>query len=231
MAVLQRGVGTGVHIDIYSDVICPWCYLGSRRVAAALERFGDLHPDEPVTLRWRAYELDPGAPAEPRPMRPVIERKYGPGAFDSMTARLTTLGAADGIDYRFEQTQRVNTFDAHRLVAWAAGADSTGSHEVGGTQDRLVDALFHAYFTDGRNVADHATLVEIAAGVGLDPDASGELLASDAFSNEVRTDEAAAREHDITGIPAVVVNGRALVPGAQDVDTFLRVFERVATDI
>ncbi len=227
MAVLQRGVGTGVHLDIYSDVICPWCYLGSRRVAAALERFGDLHADEPVTLRWRAYELDPGAPAEARPMRPVIERKYGPGAFDSMTARLTTLGAADGIDYRFEQTQRVNTFDAHRLVAWASSSDTS---TVGGPADRLVDRLFHSYFTEGRNVADHPTLVGIAREVGLDADAAGEVLGSGAFADDVRADEAAAREHDITGVPAVVVNGRALVPGAQDVDTFLRVFERVATD-
>lgn len=211
-----------MHIDIWSDVICPWCYLGSRRLAAAIDVFEQRHPDEPVTLRWRAFELDPGAPLEPRPMRPVIERKYGPGAFDAMTGRLTTLGAAEGIDYRFEDTLRVNTFDAHRLLGAA------GSSPDPGAQDRLAERLFRAYFTEGRDVADHATLVELAEEAGIERDEAQELLASDARSEQVRADEAAARDRDITGVPAVVVDGRLLVPGAQEPDVFLRVLERAA---
>lgn len=215
-----------MRIEIWSDVICPWCYLGSRRLTAAIERFADAHPGRRPTVRWRAYELDPGAPAEPRPMRPVIDRKYGPGAFDSMTSRLTALGAADGIDYRFEDTLRVNTFDAHRLMAWAGSLDDAGS---GGAQGQLSDVLFRAYFTDGRNVADHATLVELCGDAGLDGEFAAEVLASGAFADEVRSDEATAREMDITGVPATVVDGRLLVPGAQEVDTFLRVLERATT--
>lgn len=215
-------VGHGVHIDIWSDVVCPWCYLGSRRLATAIERFHRSRPDIQVDLRWRAFELDPRAPAEAQPMGPVIDRKYGPGAFEAMGHRLRALGEAEGIDYRFEQTQRVNTFDAHRLTAWAAtGADPT-------VQDRLVGALFHAYFTAGRNIAEIPTLVELADAVGLDADAATAVLAGDAHAAEVRSDEATARDHDITGVPAVVIDGRILVPGAQEADTFLRVLERAA---
>jgi len=215
-----------VRIDIWSDIVCPWCYLGSRRLASAVERFSETHPDEPVTVRWRAYELDPGAPPDPRPMRPVIDAKYGPGAFDSMTTRLRALGSAEGIDYRLEETLRVNTFDAHRLMAWAGSLDEVGPADA---QDHLSDALFLSYFTEGRNVADHGALVEICGSAGLDVDAATEVLASGAFADEVREDEATARANDITGVPATVVDGRLLVPGAQEVDTFLRVLEKAAS--
>lgn len=215
-----------MRITIWSDIVCPWCYLGSRRLASAVERFSGTHPDEPVTVRWRAYELDPGAPPDPRPMRPVIDAKYGPGAFDSMTTRLRSLGSAEGIDYRFEETLRVNTFDAHRLMAWAGSLDEVGPADA---QDHLSDALFLSYFTEGRNVADHGALVEICGSAGLDVDAATEVLASGAFADEVREDEATARANDITGVPATVVDGRLLVPGAQEVDTFLRVLEKAAS--
>lgn len=219
MAVLQRGVGTGVHLDIYSDVICPWCYLGSRRVAAALERFGDLHADEPVTLRWRAYELDPGAPAEARPMRPVIERKYGPGAFDSMAERLTALGGPEGIDYRFDLALRVNTLDAHRLLAWALAA---GSAEQGVLSERL----FRAYFSEGANVADQATLADLAGQAGLDAAEAAEVLATGAFAGEVQADLDTARDRDILGVPNFVIESRLSIPGAQEVETMVLLLQR-----
>lgn len=214
-----------MNIDIWSDVVCPWCYLGATRLGTAIARFTAAHPDRPIAVRWHAFELDPTAPGDPRPMRPVIDRKYGPGAFDSMTARLTALGAADGIEYRFEDTLRVNTFDAHRLMAWARSLDDDRRT---GAQDRLSEALFKAYFTDGRNVSEHDTLVEICGDAGLDTDAAGEILVAGSFGDEVRADEAAARAMDVTGVPATVVDGRLLVPGAQEVDTFLRVLERAS---
>jgi len=219
------GVGDNVRIDIWSDIVCPWCYLGSLRLATAIQRFTDAHPEQQPSVRWRAYELDPAAPADPRPMRPVIDAKYGPGAFDAMTTRLTALGAAEGIEYRFEDTLRVNTFDAHRLMAWAGSLDDA---EPAGAQDRLSDVLFRSYFTDGLNIAEHPVLVDLAGTAGLDTDRATEVLASGAFADEVRADEATAREHDVTGVPATVVDGRLLVPGAQEVDTFLRVLERAA---
>jgi len=213
-----------VHIDVWSDMVCPWCYLGSRRLSAAIERVRGAHPEVELTVRWRAFELDPGAPPEPQELRPVIDKKYGPGSFDNMTGRLVALGAPEGIDYRFDIAQRVNTFDAHRLVAWSATLD-----EGHAAQNRLVDAVFDAYFTLGADISDHATLTRIAASVGLDADVAAEVLASDAYADEVRAEEAAARDRDLTGVPAVVIDDRLLVPGAQEVDTFVRVLEKAAS--
>jgi predicted DsbA family dithiol-disulfide isomerase len=205
-----------VRIDIWSDVVCPWCYLGHRRFHAALARV----PDLPVEIHWRAFELDPRAPREPQDLRAVLERKYGPGAYESMTQRLTALGAEDGIDYRFDRTQRVNTFDAHRLIAWSA----TEPHG----QDPMVEALFRAYFTDGVNLADPETLVGVVDGLGGDTAGAAAMLGTDDFADAVRADEAQAREQEVTGVPAFVLGERLLIPGAQDVDTFVRVIERAA---
>ena len=203
-----------MRIDIWSDVVCPWCYLGHRRFRTALDRLPDLD----VEVRWRAYELDPRAPTEPADLVSVLERKYGPGAYASMTARLTALGEAEGIEYRFDRTQRVNTFDAHRLIAWAA----TRPHG----QDPIVEALFAAYFTNGANVADHATLVDIVGRAGGDRVAAAAVLAGDDFTADVRADEAAARDLEVTGVPAFVLAERMMIPGAQDVDTFVQLIER-----
>ncbi|MFZ4516822.1 MAG: DsbA family oxidoreductase [Microthrixaceae bacterium] len=209
-----------MRIDIWSDVICPWCYLGSRRLAAALDRLGadGTLPRGEVDLHWRAFELDPGAPAEPSDLRTALERKYGPGSFDGMTARLTALGAPEGIDYRFDLAQRVNTFDAHRLIGWAAG------QEAG--QGPLVERLFLAYFTEGADVSDAGTLTRLAAEAGLDAELAAEVVAGGGFADEVRADEASARELEITGVPAFVVDGRVMIPGAQEVDTIVRVLTR-----
>ncbi len=206
-----------MEIDIWSDVICPWCYLGSRRLATALDRFDG---GDDVTVRWHAFELDPGAPPGAGDLRAALERKYGPGSFESMTGRLTALGEADGIDYRFEDAKRVNTFDAHRLISSTADDPAV--------QDAVVQRLFRAYFTEGEDLSDRATLVRLAAEAGLEADAAGELLASGARADEVRADEAEARELDITGVPAFVVDRRVLIPGAQDADTIVRVLDRVA---
>jgi predicted DsbA family dithiol-disulfide isomerase len=203
-----------VRIDIWSDVVCPWCYLGHRRFATAL---GQL-PDVEVDVHWRAFELDPHAPSEPQDLVAVLERKYGPGAYESMTARLTALGEAEAIEYRFDRTLRVNTFDAHRLVAWSA----TQPHG----QDPVVERLFRAYFTEGANVGDADTLLGIVEALGGDRAGAAAVLGSDAFADTVRADEALARENEVTGVPAFVLGERLMIPGAQEVDTFVRVIER-----
>lgn len=207
-----------MHIDIWSDVICPWCYLGERRFEAALAQ---LDWGDEVTVRYRAYQLDPRATAEPRDLRAAIERKYGPGAFDAMTTRLTALGAEAGIEYRFDRALRVGTLDAHRLIAW--------SWEVGGAtaQHAIVQRLFRAYFTEGANVADHPTLARLAGEAGLDPGAATEVLGGLAFADEVAADLEGALDRGITGVPAFVVDDRALIPGAQDVATFVDLLSRL----
>jgi predicted DsbA family dithiol-disulfide isomerase len=205
-----------VRIDIWSDVVCPWCYLGHRRFTIALGRLDGIEVD----VRWRAFELDPSAPREPQDLAAVLERKYGPGAHAAMTQRLTALGAAEGIEYRFDRTQRVNTFDAHRLIAWSA------SQEHG--QDPVVEALFRAYFTDGADVGDHETLVRIVEGVGGDGAAASAALADGAFADQVRADEAEARELEVHGVPAFLLAQQLMIPGAQEVDTLVDALTRAS---
>lgn len=209
-----------MRIDIWSDMVCPWCYLGHRRFELALEELADDGVDA-VDVRWHAFELDPDAPAEPGDLRAVIERKYGPGAFDGMTGRLTALGAADGLEYRFDLAQRVNTFDAHRLTALAAthGADR---------QDRMLRRLFRAYFTEGADLSDREELIGLAEDVDLDADTVRAALAGDDFADEVRADEEMARELGVTGVPAFVIDRQFLVSGAQDTETFVRLLRKAA---
>jgi predicted DsbA family dithiol-disulfide isomerase len=207
-----------VQLDIYSDVVCPWCYLGHRRLAVAIGRIAGEGGS--IELRWRSFQLDPGASELPKDLRAAIERKYGPGAFASMGERLVELGAAEGIEYRFDRALRVGTFDAHRLLQWSQAT-------VPQRTDALADRLFRAYFTEGANIADLDVLAGLSADVGLDAGVAGDLLGTDGFADVVRADLADAVESGVTGVPAVVYNGAVLIPGAQDVDTMEAVLRRL----
>jgi predicted DsbA family dithiol-disulfide isomerase len=207
-----------VRIDIWSDVICPWCFLGKRRFDRAVETIGGL---DGVEVRWRAFQLDPTATTEPGDLRRSIEAKYGDGAFERMTHRLVSLGEEEGIDYRFDIAKRVSTIDAHRLSAWA-WADGGAA-----AQESLVERLFVAYFEEGANVANQSTLVDLARQAGLDATGAEALLEGDAFLDEVRADLQGAGERDLTGVPAFVVDDRFVIPGAQDVDTFVNLLGRI----
>jgi predicted DsbA family dithiol-disulfide isomerase len=206
-----------VRIDIWSDVVCPWCYLGKRRFERAL---ADVPWRDEVVVRWRAYQLDPTSTREPGDLRASIERKYGPGAFEGMVRRLGELGAPEGIEYRFDRALRVNTLDAHRLVAWAFAAGGAAA------QDEVVERLFRAYFEEGANVADPGSLTAVAAAAGLDEPEAAEVLASGRFADEVRGDLEGARDRELTGVPAFVIEDRLLIPGAQEAETFVAVLER-----
>lgn len=218
-----RDVAPAVRIDVWSDVICPWCYLGESRLMTAIDQ---LDWADELEVRWRAYQLDPRATAEPSPLKPAIERKYGPGAYDAMTTRLTALGAAEGLDYRFDLAQRVNTLDAHRLLAWAAELDDPLQDRVGGPQMRLAHRLFRAYFTEGRNVADHDTLLEMVDDAGLDREGAAGVLGSDAWRDEVAADLDGALDRSVTGVPAFVLEDTFMVPGAQEIETMVLMLER-----
>ncbi len=207
-----------MRIDVFSDVVCPWCYLGERRLTEALD---GLEGAEGVEVRWRAFQLDPTATAEPRPLRPAIEAKYGPGAFDAMTSRLSALGAEVGIDYRFDRALRVTSVPALSLAAWAA--DTAGL----AVANALHERLFAAYFTDGANIADPAVLAELAEAAGLDRDAAVEAIAARAGRAEVQADLAEAHERGITGVPSFVIDDRWTVPGAQDVEWLRAAIGRV----
>jgi predicted DsbA family dithiol-disulfide isomerase len=209
-----------MQVDVFSDVVCPWCAVGKRRFEAALGQFE--HADE-IDVVWRAYELDPNAPARREgDYAERLARKYGMSRdqAEAANARLTALAAADGLDFHFDRVQPGNTFDAHRLLHYAREAGP-------GLQDALKERLFLAYFSEGAAIGEPETLVRLAAEVGLDPATCTEILAGDRYAEAVRADERAASELDVTGVPFFVVDGTFGIPGAQDVETFLRVLERV----
>ena len=209
-----------MRVEIWSDVVCPWCYVGTRRFSAALERF-DRGVD--VDVAYRAFELDPTVPVGGMDLADYLARKFGsPAALDRIHDRLAQVGADAGIEFRWEGKRRVNTFDAHRLAAWAEG--------VGGDDARAAveQRLFRAYFTDNLDVADHRVLARLAAEVGLDAALAAEALAAGAGDDQVRAEEAQATELGISAVPTFVIEGRWAIPGAQDVDTFVRVLETAA---
>ncbi|HEY1116519.1 MAG TPA: DsbA family oxidoreductase [Acidimicrobiales bacterium] len=207
-----------MRIDVWSDVVCPWCYLGKRRLDVALE--GLDFADE-IEVRWRAFQLDPTATAEPKDLAAAIERKYGPGAFRGMTGRLVPLGQEVGIDYRFDLAQRVTSLPALSLVAWLA---ATLGHAAA---DALHELLFRAYFTEGANIADPANLVDWAVEVGAERELAGEAVATGAGRDAVAADLEGAADRQITGVPAFVVEDSYVIPGAQDVETIRTLLTRM----
>ena len=208
-----------LRIDIWSDIACPWCYVGKRRLEQALARFS--HRAE-VEIVWRAFELDPSAPRVRDPAQSYAERlgkKYGTSTVQAqaMIDRMVATAAGDGIAMRFDHIRPGNTFDAHRLLHLA--------HERG-VQDALKERLFLAYLTEGQAIGEPDVLRPLAVEVGLDAREVDELLAGDRCAAEVRGDEALARELGISGVPFFVLAGRLGVSGAQPSDVLLGALER-----
>ena len=206
-----------MDVEIWSDVVCPWCYVGKRQFEEALGRFG--HADQ-VTVSWRSFELDPTSPrVVGMSMDRILEHKYGMSAEQARAAnqQMTTMAAGVGLEYHLDQVQAGNTFDAHRLLHLAA------TH---GRGDALKERLLAAYFTEGRSVGDHTVLAELAVEVGLDPTQVDETLAGEAFAADVRADEARATALGATGVPFFVIDETYGVAGAQGSDVLLGALER-----
>lgn len=196
---------TPLAIDVVSDVVCPWCYLGKRRLARAF----DLVPDVAVAVRWRPYQLDPTIPPEGRDRKAYMAAKFPDAAqLAAVHDRLRDYGRAEGIDFRFDDiTRSPNTLDAHRLIRWAT---------VEGVAEAVVEDLFAAYFTRGEDLGDHAVLAAIAAAAGMDGALMLRLLAGDADRAEVEAEIAEAQRLGITGVPCTIVGGRYAVMGARE---------------
>jgi predicted DsbA family dithiol-disulfide isomerase len=207
-----------VKVEIWSDVVCPWCYVGKRNFEAALAAFP--HADR-IEVEWRSFELDPTTPARVElSMDEVLERKYGmtPDQASAANQQMTELAATVGLEYHLDRVQIGNTFDAHRLIHLA-------THEgVGGA---MKERLLRAYFTEGLAVSDPTVLAALAAEVGLDPGRVSEILSGDEYGDEVRADEERAVELGSTGVPFFVIDGRFGIPGAQPPDVLLRLLQRV----
>jgi predicted DsbA family dithiol-disulfide isomerase len=213
----------GVKVEIWSDVVCPWCHIGKRRFEAALAQFP--HRDS-VTVEWKAFELDPDAPSagadEPASPTEYAERlaeKYGTdvASAQQMIENMTAQAAVEGLDFRFDQAVRANTFDAHQVIHLAGER---------GVQDAVKERLLRAYFGQGEAVGDREKLVRLAAEAGLDAEEVREVLEEQRFADAVRADEAEAQALGIRGVPFFVVDRKYGMSGAQPADVLLQVLER-----
>lgn len=201
-----------MQIDVWSDFVCPFCYIGKRRLEKAL---ADFPQREQVTVTFRSFELDPQAPNDPaEPVLAVLARKYGisPDEARRMTDSVAQQGAAEGLVFRFEQAVSANTFDAHRLFKYAAAQ---------GLGDAMAEKLFHAHFSAAEHIGRRETLFRLAAEIGLErEDVANVLEDAGAFADEVRSDERRAQQFGVRGVPFFLFNGKYVLSGAQPVEVF-----------
>jgi predicted DsbA family dithiol-disulfide isomerase len=212
-----------MRVEIWSDVACPWCYVGTRRFERAVEETGI-----DVEVVYRAFELDPTVPVgvESPPLTDYLARKFGDRSrVQAAHARLTDAGAELGIDFRWAGMRRANTFDAHRLLTWAL--ETTGSV----AQRALKTALLHAYFTDGLDVADRGVLADLAAEVGLDRSAADDVLESGRYADEVRAERDEAHRNGIAAVPTFVVEGQWMLQGAHDTSAWVKALRHMSDDL
>jgi predicted DsbA family dithiol-disulfide isomerase len=206
-------------IDVVSDVVCPWCYLGQKRLDAAIA----ASPDVDVAISWRPFQLDPTIPREGMDRKAYMRAKFGDESrLADAHARLEALGRDVGIDYAFDAiTVSPNTLDAHRVIRWA-GANGA---EV---QNRLVRRLFQLYFEEGKNIGDHAVLAGAAGEAGMDRAVVESLLGSDADRDAVAEEAATASRMGITGVPCFLFEGKYAVMGAQEISTLSDAIKQIA---
>ncbi|MEB2337492.1 MAG: DsbA family oxidoreductase [Nitrospirales bacterium] len=198
-------------IEVYSDVVCPWCYVGKRRLEQALEALGRQND---ACVVWRPFQLNPTMPKAGMDRRVYLEAKFGSAReVTAIQERLATVGRTVGIDFAFGRMERTpNTFDAHRLICFA---------DREGYQNDVVEELFHGCFTEGMNVGQPETLVTLARRAGLDGDRVRTFLESDDGAEAVRDEEERGRRLGIRGVPYFLVNGKPALSGAQPVETFV----------
>lgn len=206
-----------MKVEIWSDMMCPFCYIGKRKFEKALDRFA--HKDG-VEVSWRSFQLDPGLRTQPgKSVNQYLSERKGWSLEHAreMNAHVTRLAGAVGLDYDFDKAVVANSFDAHRVVQLA---------RTRGLDGQVEERLFRAYFTEGRDISDHATLIELGAEAGLDGEEVRATLAGDDFAAEVKQDLLEARRIGVTGVPFFVLDRKYAVSGAQDTPTFLKVLEQ-----
>ena len=209
-------------VDVVSDVVCPWCYIGKRKLEKALAELRAREPRLEPRVRWHAFQLNPDLPAAGISRAAYLEAKFGDKARAAeIYSRVQAVGAEVGIAFNFDRiAQQPNTLDAHRLVAWA---------QERGDADALVEGLFRAYFIEGRFVGDREELVAAGVACGLAETEARDMLASDALRAEVEAESREAQDSGITGVPFFIFNGRTAVSGAHDPPMLLQAIRAART--
>jgi predicted DsbA family dithiol-disulfide isomerase len=202
-----------MDIDVVSDIVCPWCYIGKRRLESALA----IWSRGEARVVWRPFMLNPDLPREGVDRAAYLRAKFGPDGGAGRFAEVTAIGAELGIAFAFDRIARTpNTLQAQRLIRWALALDG---------QDAMVEALFQAYFVDGEDIGDDAVLARIAGAAGFDGGTVAEFLAGDQHAAEIRSEDEFARRIGITGVPCFIVDRSFAVSGAQPAAAFLETFE------
>lgn len=209
-----------VKLDILSDPICPWCYIGKAGLDRALEK----HPDHPFSIEWHPFQLNPDMPDAGMDRREYLETKFG-GKENAIRvySQIADAATAAGLEIDFEAMKRTpNTINAHRLIHWAG---------LEGRQTSIVSRLFKAYFVEGKDIGDHTVLLDIAEGAGMDRAMTERLLQSDADLDDIRARDAHARERGVTGVPTFVVANQHVLPGAQPPELWGKVIEEITQQL
>jgi predicted DsbA family dithiol-disulfide isomerase len=211
--------GRTISVDVISDVVCPWCFIGKRRLEKALAQV----PDLAVEVRWRPYQLAPELPASGIPRDDYLTAKFGSlERSREMFARIEAVGADEGIPFAFDRIKvSPNTLDAHRLVLWARS---------GKAQDAVVEALFRAYFIEGRNLSDRETLIAIGAAHGLEAPLLTELYGTDADVERTQREIASAQRIGVTGVPFFIIAERYGIAGAESAETIAAALRQAARE-
>jgi predicted DsbA family dithiol-disulfide isomerase len=206
-----------IRLDIFSDPVCPWCYVGKANLDRALAD----HPDHPFVIQWHPFQLNPEMPAEGVLKRAYLEQKFGGKArVDAVHERLREIARGAGVDMDPDKPQRMpNTLNAHRLIHWAG---------IEGVQQAVVNALMRAYWTEGRDIGDLPTLADIAFETGMDREATLRLLQSDADADDIAARDQDARQKGVNAVPTFLIAQQYVVSGAQPPETWGKVIEELA---
>ena len=212
---------TTIELDIVSDVMCPWCYIGKRRLEQAMEKIDDID----VNIRWRPFQLDPTLPQEGKDRREYLETKFGgPERANEIYKRIEDAGLAEGLEFDFQAIAvSPNTLDAHRVIRWASNESET-------VQNKLVEILFRIFFMEGANIGRHDVLIEAAKDAGMDASIVAALLATDQDKSAVSQEIATAQQMGVTGVPCFVIDNKYAVMGAQEADNIANAIRQAAAE-
>ena len=222
---LHASIVAAVQVEIVSDVVCPWCYIGKRRFEKALDDLRHTHPSLEVRVRYKAYQLDPSAPIDaPSPVIDSYAKRFGgPERAAEIIARVSEVAAAEGIEFRMAQALRANTRRAHRLLKFV---EVYAEHLQSSVNERLMQAYFH----DGLDIGDPVVLAQSARDAGFQHPLLDTMLSTEAdeWSQRVMDDLAWAADRDITAVPTFVIDDAMVIPGAQDTSMFVRILRKLA---